>query len=399
MIKLLSVMEASTVTGPAKNLFHFLKCACGADGGLPAVEASLVTFHRSRACPPLTTYRPHDPQPPNAFVEAAQQAGITVHVIGERFRFDTRVLRLLRQIVAEQQPDIIETHNLKAHFLLKWSRLYQQHRWVAFHHGYTSTDLKMLAYNQLNRWSLPTADRVVAVCQHFARDLCRQGVAACRVVVQHNSMDLGRQADEREIAALRQQLGIAPQERVLVAIGRLSREKGHLDLLRGLAHVRRHAPALAFKAVMVGDGPERPRLEAAVRELNLGAYVNFVGHSQNVLPYYGIADALVLPSHSEGSPLVLLEAMAAGVPVVATRVGGVPEMVTDGESALLAPPRDPASLGEAMIRILTDRLLAQELAARAYDAVCTRYTPAAYTESLLGLYRELLAGAKAKVMA
>src|SRR5205814_2438201 len=134
--------------------------------------------------------------------------------------------------------------------------------------------------------------------------------------------------------ALKGKLGIAADERVVLAVGRLSREKGHRDLVDALALLHGMESASKFKLVIVGEGPARESLERVSGEKGLSARVLFIDQVEDVEPYYAIADALALPSHSEGSPNVLLEAMAAGVPVVATKVGGVPEIAMDGESAL-----------------------------------------------------------------
>jgi glycosyltransferase involved in cell wall biosynthesis len=118
---------------------------------------------------------------------------------------------------------------------------------------------------------------------------------------------------------------------VIVSIGRLSREKGHDDLVHAIAGVREMDPGLKFKVLLVGDGPEREHLEATVADLRLSNEILFVGHVSDVAPFYSIADVMALPSHSEGSPNVLLEAMAAGIPSVATEVGGVPEIADGGK--------------------------------------------------------------------
>jgi len=141
--------------------------------------------------------------------------------------------------------------------------------------------------------------------------------------------------------------------------------------------------------VLVGDGPERERLGQAARAAWLEARVVFAGHQREVGPYYGLADVFVLPSHSEGSPNVLLEAMAAGVPVVATAVGGVPELVENEESALLVRPGDSATMAEAIGRLLADRELAERLARNAAVAVKARFSPDAYARALVGLYGEV----------
>ncbi|HJQ32268.1 MAG TPA: glycosyltransferase family 4 protein [Pyrinomonadaceae bacterium] len=392
--RVLALMEATTVTGPAKNLIEFSRRARlpGNSDDMTTAEVSFVTFRRGAEESHNDDDASHEGGPaPNAFVAAARAAGARVYVIPERFRFDPRVLSQLRQLVELHRPDIIQTHQVKSHFLLKLSGLWRRHPWIAFHHGYTTTDLKMELYNRLNRWSLPAARRVVTVCGAFSPRLTREGVSPEKIFVRHNSISPNGNAAPpvEEVSALRERLNIREGARVILAVGRLSREKGHADLVRALGHLRASEPAIDFRLLVVGDGPEREAVETEARAQGVADRLVFAGHVSDVRPFYALADVLALPSHSEGSPNVLLEAMAAGLPVAATSVGGVPEIVSDEESALLVAPHDAAALGAALARLLKDEDLARRLASNARALVAAHYTPDAYARSLIELYREV----------
>jgi len=138
--------------------------------------------------------------------------------------------------------------------------------------------------------------------------------------------------------------------------------------------------------VVVGDGPERGALEQRSAALGLSDSVLFAGQRANVAPYYGIADLFVLPSHSEGSPNVLLEAMAAGLPIVSTGVGGAVELVSDGDTALVVGCRDPRAMSLAIGRLLADPELARCLGTAARLA-SRLYGPEAYAASLVQIYQ------------
>jgi glycosyltransferase involved in cell wall biosynthesis len=135
-------------------------------------------------------------------------------------------------------------------------------------------------------------------------------------------------------------------------------------------------------------------LERAVRVKGLQSNIVFTGQVQDTSTYWSIADAMVLPSHSEGSPNVLLEAMAAGVPVIATAVGGVPEIAIAEESAILVSAHSPQLLADALHRVLTDPQLAQELRANARARVRAHFTPESAAQSLIQTYQELLPNKK-----
>jgi len=383
-IKLLAIVEATTVNAVAKNILEFARAASELhqkDHGAPAIRTSIVTFERRGARSDSKL----------GFIAAAREMGLEVDVIPEITRFDLRVLPALREIVKQHAPDIIATHQVKSHFLMKLSRLWRHYPWVAFHHGYTTTDRKVRAYNQLNRWSLPGANRVVTVCKAFSQELTVAGVKSDRICIQHNSIRPYPRATIEEVESLRGQLKVAADEYMVLTVGRLSREKAHLDLLAALKHLHEMNPEIKARLVIVGDGPERRRLEAVTDSLSLSPWVLFAGHLNEVKPYYDAADVFVLPSHSEGSPFVLLEAMAANLPVVATAVGGVPEMVENNLSALLVPPNAPQTMAEAIARVLTDPQLRDALTSAASTLVSTRYSPETYVRALLEIYRETIA--------
>jgi len=388
-IKLLALVEATTINAVAKNIFDFHRSSLElrrTSPNFPRVELSLVTFERARH---TSGAQPKDSE--NEFVSAARQLGLEVDVISERRRFDSSVIPALRQIVKQREPDIVLTHSVKSHFLLWRSKLWSEFPWVAFHHGYTTTDGKMRLYNQLDRWSLPKVNKVITVCEAFARELSEiKGLARDRIFVQHNSIRPEPRVREEEVSALRARLGLAEHEQVVLAVGRLSREKAHIDLIEAFKQLSETNPELSAKLIIVGEGPERKNLEIAAHSLGISERVILAGHVSNVQPYYAIANVLANVSHSEGSPYVLLEAMAAGVPIAATAIGGVPEILKDEESALLVAQRDTPAMAAAIGRVLCDARLAFSLTTNASTLVTTRFSPETYVRSLIDVYRELL---------
>ncbi|MBC8031408.1 MAG: glycosyltransferase family 4 protein [Pyrinomonadaceae bacterium] len=380
-IKILSIVEATTINAVAKNVLEFHRAArelAEQSADFQDIEECIVTFERTREAT----------QTPNDFVNAARKQGWEVEIITERRRLDLSAIASLKNVVERQRPDIVVTHSVKSHFLLWRSQVWRDYPWVAFHHGYTTTDLKMRVYNWLDRWSLPHASRVLTVCHAFARELAaKTGVPLQQIIVQHNAVRPAPQPAVADVQSLRTQLGIAKDERTVLTVGRLSREKGHIDLLAAFKHLLEAHPDISAKLIIVGDGPERGRLGAAARADRLAGRVVFTGQiSGDIQPYYAAADVFALPSHSEGSPNVLLEAMAANLPIVATAVGGVPEMVEDNESALLVPAGDMRAMAAAIKRVLDDEQLALRLTANASRLAAERYPPLAYARSLIEIY-------------
>jgi glycosyltransferase involved in cell wall biosynthesis len=383
-MRILSIVEATTINAVAKGVLGFYRAArelqqSAAD--FPGIEGSIVTFER---------HSDHA-ESADTFLTAAREQQIDLSVIPERRRFDLKVLPALRQVIEERHPDIVVTNSVKSHFLLWRSHISRRYPWVAFHHGYTTTDRKMRLYNRVDRWSLPAADRLITVCQAFARELAHNtGASLESISVLHNSIRPEPPATEAEVQAIRSKLGIANGDRIVLAIGRLSKEKAHADLITAFARLRKSNPEINCKLIIVGEGPERGKLEASAESFDQRENVIFAGQVSDVRPFYAAADVFALPSHSEGSPNVLLEAMAAEVPIIATEVGGVPEMVEQNQSALLVPANDPTALAEAISRVLTDQDLAQRLTMNASKLVATRYTPENYARSMMGIYREVV---------
>lgn len=376
-IRILAFFESHGIMGAAKPVLEFAQeSALGGD----RIELATVLFVRGKKENPL--------------IDIVRARGIPIDIIDERYAFDLKTLSQLRAIVEKRRPDVIWTNNSKSHFLTRMMGLHQRASWVAFHHGHTKVALRTRLYHQLDRWSLRAADRVVTVCQPFAQDLQRMGVPAARISIQHNPIRLQPPASEDEIRQLRAELQLPLAAKVLLTVGRLALEKGHADLLRALARLQGGQAESDVHLLIVGMGPEKNALVALRKELALDGNVHFCGQKDDVRPYYGIADIFVLPSHTEGSPNVLLEAMAAELPIVATAVGGVPELVTNEVNALLVPKHDVAQLADAIQRLLQDPELRRRLSGNC-KAEVMRHDPRSYFESILGIFQQVVREARA----
>jgi glycosyltransferase involved in cell wall biosynthesis len=375
-IRVLTVIESTMVTGPARVLIDFARSAAQPEPGFPAVHVALVTYHRGSG--------------ENRLKIAAREAGLDAYTISERGRFDTSVLAGLRHIVDQYRPDILESRNVKSHFLIRLLGLHKRYPWVAWNHGYTTTDRKDRAYNQLDRWSLRAPFRLVTVCGPFADRLVAQGVKRDKITVLHNFVKPFQRPSDDEVRGARLSLGLNDNEAIILAAGRLSREKGHADLVAATALLARISDLSPFRVVIVGDGPERDVLARQAAELGISDKVVLAGFQRNMAPYFAMARILALPSHSEGSPNVVLEAMAAGLPIAATRVGGVPEILVNRETGLLVPARDPAAMTAAIRELLTDSELSNRLGETAVRQVQTTYTRDWYQRKLVSLYQDTL---------
>jgi glycosyltransferase involved in cell wall biosynthesis len=176
---------------------------------------------------------------------------------------------------------------------------------------------------------------------------------------------------------------------IVGSIGRLSREKGYRYLVSALEPLV--AGGADVKLVIIGEGPERRDLERRAGELGLRERVLLPGYKEDAGRYIALFDAYVLSSLTEGLPIAILESMHAETPIVATAVGGVPELLLNGEAGLLVPPADPRALAGAVNRLLRDGALAGELTRRAKAIVCSKYSPETMARSYLEAYENVMA--------
>jgi glycosyltransferase involved in cell wall biosynthesis len=233
------------------------------------------------------------------------------------------------------------------------------------------------------------ADCVTANAEAVRRHV--QAVERCRpdkIVVIPNGVDLRRFRGVQS-APTTPPVELPHSGPILGSVARLSPKKGQATLLEAAALVSRRRPDATF--VLVGEGPQRAELGAHADRLGLNGRLRFLGPVENPVPLLSRMDIFVLPSHMEGMSNALLEAMAAGRPVVATDVGGNAEVVLDGVTGLLVPPRDPCRMADALLALLDDPARAGAMGAAGRARVEDHFSAGVMVRRLEGLYRELLA--------
>jgi len=261
---------------------------------------------------------------------------------------------------------------------------------LAFSRGYTTENFKVASYERLDRFALRFVSGVVCVSEGQRRKLESLGVRAKQVWVVHNAVSTPdpipdfRTARERVLSRFE-----LPVDSLLcVSAGRLSPEKGHEDLLRAIAAMGERASGCSF--LFCGDGPCRQGLEQRARALGIWGRVRFAGFVKDIQNIFQAMDLLVLPSHTEGLPNVVLEAFAFGKPVIATSVGGVPEIVENGQNGVLVPPSEPGVLAEAIVRCIMEPPLRETYGRAAQSTVRSRFTFEQQSRGLESVYAQIL---------
>ncbi len=235
------------------------------------------------------------------------------------------------------------------------------------------------------------AHAIIAVSNAVKQHLAAQGMPADRITVVHNGVDLRTMSRADESASVKQRWGLPRGAPVLITVGRLTREKGHRDLLGALSRLAQDSRWREVRLLVVGAGALASALKRETRQLGLGERVIFVGFQRDILPFLQAADIFVLPSIQEGLSLSALEAMALGRPVVACRVGGTPEVVVDGQTGLLVSPGRPEELAGALERLLADPEQARAMGAAGRRRVREAFDFEQMVTKIEEVYRSLIA--------
>ena len=323
-----------------------------------------------------------------AILKRAEELGLpTLEICAGKF--DPRTILELARSVRRQQISLLCSYGYKAN-IVGWlaSRLAGCPQ-VAFVRGWTAETWRVRQYERLDRFVLGRVDWVACVSRPQAEQLKsrRKGRRPPIVIPNAVLFSLGGVALPLDRRPLRRALGLPEGAFVVGAVGRLSVEKGHRHLIDAAPMLVPRVANLRF--VLLGEGRERPELEKQVVRLGMRERVVFAGFQTDVRPWIQACDVIVNPSLTEGMPNAVLEAMALGTPVVATAVGGVPDMIQDQVSGLLVPPGDPAALARAILDLFANPSRAVQLA-RAAQTKLEEFSPAKQCERLLDLYAEVL---------
>ena len=288
--------------------------------------------------------------------------------------------------------DIVHAHEVKSDVIAYLASRRRPVRTVTTLHGWIGNSARQRGFIALDKWVATKFDLAIAVSARIRDQLLEGGAAPEKVRLVHNAIvldDYRRTGCSGWLAGL---IGGSIDGPVLASIGRLSAEKGHADLIDAVANVRARGRKLVV--VMAGDGPERSALEQRVKALGLADIVHFPGYVERPQRILEGTDLMVLPSHTEGLPNAALEALAMEVPVLATRVGGTPEVITDGETGRLVSARAPEALADAIENFLADPAPWKRMAQQGRGMVERRFDFLSRTRMMENIYLELAQGGR-----
>jgi len=325
---------------------------------------------------------PHLAAPAQAvLLTRAAGEGFAVHPVAMRGSWDMASVRELAGLLRSLSPEVVHWHAAKAHAIGALASLLDPGPVRVLSRRVVFPVRRTLGSRLL--YALPV-DRIAAISDAVRDALVQSGVDSRKIDVVPSGIEPSPPPDPARRAELRRSLGCGEEEVAAITVSALSAGKGHEDLLRASAAAIREAPRL--RLWLAGEGPLEGKLEANARALGLEAVVQFLGFRTDIPLLLHAADFFCLATHSEGLGSSILEAMSAGLPVVATRVGGVPEIVEDGSTGILVPAADPAALARAMARMAGDRGLRETMGARGRERA-SRFSAERTAEMTERVYR------------
>lgn len=324
---------------------------------------------------------------PGSAVRKLQRAGFDVLVIDEPD--DAIAVGALAAHLVDVRADVLHNHMYRAELVGTRAAIALAevgHRRPYVVSTVHSSRVRSEEDREMLRLLTPQMDQLIAVSRMIEAKLAREGRTATPVQRIYNGVDLSRYDHTEPCCTLAEDYGMEPGSRIVGVVARLEPEKGHPTLLEAWPAVLRAVPDAYL--LIVGEGSRREALEALARHLRIAHRVVFTGRRDDVPSVTAALDVAVLPSYREAQGLSILEALALSRPVVASNVGGIPEMITDGVTGLLVPPHDADALAAAITRLLTDHPFADTIGRAGHDMVHDRFCIDLMVDEVEAIYEQ-----------
>ncbi len=315
------------------------------------------------------------PHVAEAFIKLLIENGIKYQVLSTKSIFDPSLLKNLKSLLQMEKPEILHAHGFKAAFYGKLAAPKSSHL-IITHHGKTGHTLKVKLYEFLEDQIMKTAKAVIAVSREMKKSLVASGINETKIIVVENFMT--------SIIVPKTSTGAVPYK--LLFVGRLSPEKGCSVLVEAMKLVDPNILHLRI----VGDGIERKNLEQQVIDLKLQDSVHFTGFQSNVNKFMATCDAIVMPSYREGQPLTLIEACCMGLPVVASRVGGIPDLVVENKNGFLCQAGNAVELSQALVKFSENVKNLQDQADQLKSKYNERFSSKTWATNTINVYEMVL---------
>ena len=331
-------------------------------------------------------------------IENSKSPHIELAEVAERYNLETKIFKCsgqfdlstaiaIRNFIRQRDIDILHSHGYKANFYSLLATIFKNINLIATCHPWIKTNLMVKFYSWFDKLQLNRFNRIVVISEEIKHEILMSGVSENKVTVIDNGIDVSRFMKSFNRNELFKAFDINPDKKVIGTIGRLSEEKGHIIFIEAAKTLLEKFPNLLF--IIVGDGPLREELEAKVLHFSIQDHFIFTGVSDDIPKVLAIMDIFVLPSLTEGLPMVLLEAMAAKKPIIATDVGAIPRVIIDRKSGHLVKPNDTNALIEAVIFLLNNQDYSSQMAQKGYEIINNKYSAKEMTRKYMRVYEQL----------
>ena len=344
------------------------------------VEVKIIAYYR-RWWPEPAVHR---------LVEQGRRDHLDVDQWDDHSRFSWHTVSHLAEELSRGGYDLLVTHDHKTDLMGYLAARRSKTPCLSVTHGYDLSLLRMRLYRRVDLLVLRRFPCIVAVSDSLRQELIAARLSPDRICVIPNAIDVARFAEGAvDRAAEWRRRAAEPGAPVILTVGRLYRQKGLEYFVQAAAQIHHEVPQARFW--IAGEGVHRGQLEAQIQSLGLEGVVTLLGGQRDIAAIMAASDVFVMPSLGEGFGYVLLEAMALAKPVVATRVGGMPEIVRDGETGWLVPPRQPAAIATAVLKILNDPDLGARFGAQGRKLVASRFGATQVAAQMAQVFRRVAA--------
>lgn len=326
----------------------------------------------------------------NSFLKLLNDHNIPVRIINSKSKIDMNAFLTLKRVLLHSSPQIIHSHGYKGDIFTALLRNFNhKYKIISTKHGSTYSSSQIRIYDYLGDSSLKFFDKVIAVSNFTKERLIEKHIPEEKIEVIHNGIDITLYNHKTE-GKLRTELNLPPDSKLLGFIGRFGPEKGIIYLLEAARILCRKKEGVYF--VLVGDGQLWEEAEAFISLNKLKDRIIMLGWRNDATDLLADMNALLLPSLTEGTPMVILESMSLGVPVIASDVGGISEVIDNLKTGLLLKPRDPEAIADAISYLIGNRELAENISQNSIHLVQTHFSSHRMSELYTHTYHNLLNG-------
>jgi len=321
-------------------------------------------------------------------IEEAKKMGLNTVVFGSKGKFDFETIIAVKRFIIDNKIDIVHSHNYKSDITAFFATRLTGTKWIATNHLWHSSDQKMRFYENIDSFVLKFAQKVIGVSSEIKEDMLHRNLRGELLEVIDNGIPIEKFDRHIRNDQMRSLLGIGPEDCAIMMVGRLAIEKGHEVFLKAASEVVKKNQKVKF--IIIGDGPLGEVLKHRTRDLNLSGYVVFAGILENMPAVYAAGDILVNASSAEGLPMTILEAMASRLPVIATDVGAVGEVIKNQENGILLQSGDDHQLALSIIELARDQEKRLRFAKKAYQDVCEHFSDTRMANNYKQIYEGIL---------